>query len=127
MPKKNSILIIDDEKDFCYFVKKNLELESQYKVIVAAAGGKGIWYAYWHRPQLILLDIIMPGVDGFAVLKKLKENKRTMSIPVIVLTAKNDDECKMQAALYSEDYVTKPVEIDALKSKIENVLAKCAR
>ncbi|MDD5165985.1 MAG: response regulator [Candidatus Omnitrophica bacterium] len=125
MSRKKSILIIDDEKDFCYFVKKNLELVSDYKVLIATGGGKGMWYAYWHRPDLILLDIIMPGVDGFALLRKLKEDKRTMSIPVIMLTARNDVECKTQAAnLYSEDYIAKPVEIEALVSSIENVLAK---
>lgn len=122
------ILIIDDEKDFCYFIKKNLEYISDYKVIIATGGGKGIWYAYWYKPQLILLDIIMPGIDGFQVLKKLKEHKRTMSIPVIMLTAKCDDESKTEAmGLNEEDYITKPVGIDILKSKIDYVLARSPR
>lgn len=125
MSKKINILIIDDEKDFCYFIKRNLELTPNYRVITATAGGKGIWYAYWYRPEVILLDIVMPGVDGFAVLRKLKENKRTMPIPIIMLTAKNDDEYRMQAASLSDgDYIIKPVEIEFLKSKIENILAK---
>ncbi len=118
-------MIIDDEKDFSFFVKANLEFTRNYKVIVAESGRKGIWAALWQRPDLILLDIMMPGIDGFEVLKKLKVSKRTMFIPVIMLTAKNDDEAKAKATgLFNEDYVVKPVKIEDLISKIESVLKR---
>lgn len=118
------ILIIDDEKDFAFFIKANLELISNYKIIVAAKGKKGIRIALKQKPDLILLDIMMPGMDGFRVLERLKQNEKTMNIPVIMLTAKNDDESRIEASgLYCEDYIIKPVEINILKSKVQRALS----
>ena len=77
MRKNKNILIIDDEKDFCYFVKKNLELFAGYNVVTATSGTKGIRAAWKEKPDIILLDIMMPGIEGFEVLEKLKKNKKT--------------------------------------------------
>ena len=122
MDKK--ILIIDDEEDFCYFVKKNLEAISNYEIIVANKGKKGIQIARKEKPDLILLDIMMPGIDGFEVLKRLKANEKTHNIPVIMLTAKDEDESKIKASgLYCEDYLVKPVEHVVLKAKMHKVLS----
>lgn len=121
---RKKILIVDDEKDFAYFVKANLQLLGNYEVIVATKGKKGIKSALKEKPDLILLDIMMPGMDGFEVLERLKRDEKTMNIPVIMLTAKNDDESKIEAAgLYCEDYVVKPAEIKVLNSKIQKVLS----
>jgi len=121
MDKK--ILIIDDEKDFCYFVKKNLEAISNYEIVVANKGKKGIQIARKEKPDLILLDIMMPGIDGFEVLKRLKGNEKTQRIPVIMFTAKNEDEAKIKASgLYCDDYIVKPVENVVLRAKIHKVL-----
>jgi CheY-like chemotaxis protein len=121
---KNKILIIDDEKDFCYFTKENLRFFGDNEVIIATSGKKGIRAACKEKPDLILLDIIMPGIDGLEVLKRLKRNMKTIHIPVIMLTAKNEEESKMEAAgLYSVYYLVKPVETNVLKSKIDQVLA----
>lgn len=122
MEKK--ILIIDDEEDFCYFAKKNLEAISNYAIIIANKGKKGIQIARKEKPDLILLDIMMPGIDGFEVLKRLKANEKTQNIPVIMLTAKDEDESKIKAAgLYCDDYIVKPVEKIVLKAKIHKVLS----
>ena len=122
MDKK--ILIIDDEEDFCFFVKKNLEAISNYEIITANKGKKGIQIARKEKPDLILLDIMMPGIDGFEVLKRLKANEKTQSIPVIMLTAKDEDESKIKASgLYCEDYLVKPVEKLVLRAKIQKVLS----
>lgn len=119
------ILIIDDEKDFCAIVKANLELSRDYNVITATSGKDGLRTAERDKPDLILLDIMMPEIDGFEVLKRLKENDKTVSIPVIMLTAKGDQESQEKAMqLYDEDYIVKPVETALLKSKIEDVLAR---
>jgi DNA-binding response OmpR family regulator len=121
MEKK--ILIIDDEKDFCYFVKKNLEAISNYEIITANKGKKGIQIARKEKPDLILLDIMMPGIDGFEVLKRLKGNERTQRIPVIMFTSKDEDEAKIKASgLYCDDYIVKPVENVVLRAKIHKVL-----
>lgn len=118
------ILIVDDEEDFCYFVKKNLEAISNYEIITATKGKKGIQIARKEKPDLILLDIMMPGIDGFEVLKRLKENEKTQNIPVIMLTAKDEDESKIKAiGSYCEDYIVKPVENIVLKAKIHKVLS----
>lgn len=122
--EKIKILIIDDEKDLCFVIKKNLEADERYKVITATNAIKGLIAARWHKPDLILLDIMMPVMDGFEVLKKIKTNRRTLSIPVIMLTARGDEESKVKAAgLYNEQYIVKPIETDALKAKIESVLS----
>lgn len=119
------ILIIDDEKDLCFFLKENLKLKGGYDVMTATTAKRGLFMAYWMKPDMILLDIMMPGMDGFEVLKKLKSNNKTGSIPVIMLTALQDDASKIKAAgLYDEDYLTKPVEIDLLISRMREALIR---
>ena len=119
------ILIIDDEEDLSFFVKANLELDGGYKVKVATSGKAGIKAASQYKPNLILLDIMMPKMDGFEVLKKLKTCHETLAIPVIMLTAKGDEETKLKASkLYNESYIIKPVQIEVLKAKIEEVLSR---
>jgi len=118
------ILIIDDEEDFCFFIKANLQLISNYEIFIAHKGKKGLRLASKEKPDLILCDIMMPGIDGFEVLKRLKKNEETQHIPVIMLTAKSEDESKIKAAgLYCDDYIVKPVEIKTLKAKIHKVLS----
>ena len=122
MEKK--ILIIDDEEDFCYFVKKNLEAISNFEITTATKGKKGIQIARKKKPDLILLDIMMPGIDGLEVLKRLKKNENTQNIPVIMLTAKDEDESKIKAlGSFCDDYIVKPVENVVLKGKIHKVLS----
>ncbi|RKY41027.1 MAG: hypothetical protein DRP85_07305 [Candidatus Makaraimicrobium thalassicum] len=94
-----------------------------FKVEIATNGKNGIELAKRAKPDLIILDIIMPGMSGFKVLEKLKKNDDTMTIPVIMLSALDDDESKMKTSvLYHEKYVTKPVEVSALKREIGRIL-----
>jgi len=119
------ILMVDDERDICLLIKQNLELSGDYKVIIAHSGRDGISAARHEKPDLILLDIIMPGVSGFDVLRELKAKDETCSIPVIMLTAVGTEEAKEKAmSLYNEDYLVKPVRTDVLKQKIEDVLKR---
>jgi len=122
---KKVLLLIDDEKDFCKLVKLNLEQISDYEVLTAYDGKEGIDLARKHKPDLILLDIMMPVMDGLTVLKILKEDFNTMGIPVVILTAKGDDLTRIKAIWsYSQEYVVKPIEAEALKEKIDAVLLK---
>ena len=122
MVYKKKILLIDDEKDFCFFVKNNLELTGEFKVVYATNPDKGIRLARQDPPDLILLDILMPRKDGFKVLDMLKKNSKTLSIPIIMLTAVGEDEAKIKAvAAYCENYITKPVGFDTLRTKIDAV------
>ena len=119
------ILIVDDEEDLCYFLKKNIETLGDYEVKTINDPRKGLSEARSYQPHLILLDILMPGVSGLELLKGLKESEKTAAIPVVMLTAKRDMETKREAAsLYDEAYLEKPVEIEVLKQKIESVLAR---
>ncbi len=122
---KKKILIIDDEEDLAFFVKANLELAGDYEILIATSGKEGLTIASNQQVDLILLDIMMPKMDGFEVLKKIKESKKTLAIPVIMLTAKGDVESKIRAAgLYDEDYIIKPVQIEVLEARIKEVLKK---
>jgi len=122
--EKKKILIIDDEKDFSYFLKFNLELIKKFKVYTANNGKAGIKLARRKKPDLIILDIMMPGIDGFAVLESLKENLKTTAIPVVMMTALDQDEPREKACgLYSCDYFTKPVEIEKLITGINQILS----
>lgn len=120
-----TILLIDDEKDFCKLVKLNLEQISDFKIITAYNGKEGIDAARQNKPDLILLDIMMPVMDGLTALKILKEDFATMDIPVVMLTAKNDDLSRVKAIwAYSQDYIVKPIEANELKNKIESILQR---
>ena len=120
-----NVLMIDDEKEFCMVVKQNLEMKGDYRVEIAMDGKSGIAAALRHKPDLILLDIIMPGMGGFDVLRELKNKKETTSIPVIMLTAIGSEEAKEKAlGLYDEDYVVKPVLLSDLDAKIRAVLSR---
>ena len=119
----NEILIIDDEEDFGYFVKSNLQLNDEFHVSVATDGKTGLKMAEEVMPDLILLDVMMPKMDGLQVLKKLKGNKKTQKIPVIMLTAKNDEESIAEAiGSFSEQYIIKPIEMTTLENKVRTVL-----
>lgn len=123
MNNKRNVLMIDDEKSFCKLSKMNLEMTGKYSVLTATNGADGIKIAKKARPDIILLDIIMPTMDGLEVLKILKEDKKTMDIPVVMLSAKGEDETKIKASeLYSTYYITKPVSAEDLMAKIEWVL-----
>lgn len=122
---KKTILIIDDEKDLCDTIEMMLEVMGGYKIVKAYNGKEGIEQAHLAKPVLILLDITMPEMDGLETLKILKENNATKAIPVVILTACNEDVFKFQAShLYSEDYITKPVKTNELVTRIEKVLKR---
>lgn len=119
------ILLIDDEKDFGFFIKENLEFTGGYSVTVATNGKDGISIAMRQKPDLIILDIVMPHMTGFEVLETLKANKDTTTIPVMMLTAVDTDEAKEKALrLYTEDYIVKPVSMLELRTKINAIFAR---
>ena len=127
--KKARILMIDDEEDLCLSVRANLQEVGGYEVLIATDGRMGLEVARAEQPDLILLDVRMPGgMDGLEVLKRLKENHHTLGIPVLMLTAKQDEKTKAEAAfLYDDDYIEKPVSTQVLQSRIEKALSKRGR
>jgi len=122
---KKKVLIVDDEQDFCAIVKENLELRGNFEVHAASNGRDGIRMAKKLKPDIIILDIMMPEMNGFEMLERLKKDKDTLSIPVVMLSAREDDDSKMKSAqLYNELYLTKPIKIMELQNSIEDVLRR---
>jgi DNA-binding response OmpR family regulator len=122
---KKKILVIDDGKDVCRAIKDGLEHLGEFKVISAYSGADGFRAAKKANPDLVLLDVDMPSMNGFEVLEQLKEDSKTYQIPVVMLTGQKDDVFKVTASrLYSEDYVTKPVSLLDLKGRIDAILAR---
>jgi DNA-binding response OmpR family regulator len=120
MPKK--ILIIDDEVDFAIAVKVNLEANG-YLVASADNGKAGIETVKKWSPDLILLDLVMPEMNGFLVLSELKKDPYTATIPVIMLTAKTESEYATDAgSLGALGYVSKPIKMHELEAAIRKYL-----
>lgn len=117
---KKKVLIIDDEMQFCELVRMNFEMSGKFLVFKAFDGKDGIKKANGVNPDIILLDIMMPKMDGFEVLQVLKQDPKTMEIPIIMLSARSEDAAKIKASeMYSTYYITKPVSADELIAKIE--------
>jgi len=115
-----TILIVDNEKDFCTILSDSLS-QDKYRVVTAFNGKTGLELAKKERPDLMLLDIKMPGMDGIEVLRKIKKMKK--EIVVIMFTGYGTLETAREAMkLGAYDYVTKPVDLFLLKSLVEEVL-----
>jgi two-component system, sensor histidine kinase and response regulator len=113
------VLIVDDTPANID-VLHNILNEQGFQIAVALSGEQGLSYAPQFNPDLILLDIMMPGIDGFETCKKLKSNKPTKDIPVIFLTAKADSEDIVKGfKLGAVDYITKPFQHDEVLVRIE--------
>lgn len=107
---KKKILIIDDEPDFSEMIQMRLEANG-YEIITAYNGDDGIKRARDEKPNLILLDVMMPGKDGFATLKELRRIPETHDINVVMLTAKGETKSIMSAQdIGASDYLIKPCE-----------------
>jgi len=120
MSKK--ILVVDDEPNIVKMVANRLKV-SGYGVITATDGVEGLKKAQEAKPDVILLDILMPKMDGFHTLKKLKENIITKNIPVVMFTAKGQGEDVEKAAeLGAVDYIVKPFTPLILFDKIKKAL-----
>ncbi len=121
---KETILIVEDEKDIAKMLDYNLKKEG-YKVIIADDGEDALDAANTKHPDLILLDLMLPGLDGLEVCKELKGERKTKSIPVIMLTAKAQESDKVVGLeLGADDYVTKPFSPRELIARIKAVLRR---
>ena len=124
---KKRVLIIDDEKDFCFFVKENLALVGDYRVMIAKGGNMGAALARcrWRKPDIVIMDIMMPGINGIELLRKMRRDRRTSKIPVIMISARADLEIELKKEGLSYDaFIPKPIEIKTLALEIERALQK---
>lgn len=117
-------LVIDDDPSIVRFIE--IYLENQGFVIASALTGEdGLALAARLLPDLILLDHMMPGLDGIEVLRRLKDNEQTQRIPVVILTARSDVGEKVKGLdLGVDDYITKPFDIRELKARLLSVVAR---
>ncbi len=112
--KKKKVLLIDDEKNLSALLKINIEATTDYEVIVATSGREGIELIKTDRPDLVLLDIVMPEMDGFEVLKLIKAIDP--QLPVAMVTAVLDEnEAKRAFKAGAYEYISKPIHSEYLK------------
>jgi two-component system alkaline phosphatase synthesis response regulator PhoP len=132
MPNQTKILVIDDDPDVHTVVKKILEPKS-YEVVSAYDGDEGLRKVVEERPDLIILDVIMPGKHGFDVCRELKTDEKYhffSNIPVLMLTVYPEDREKMHLSMRegmmmeAEDYLQKPVDPQELVKRVEDLLKK---
>ncbi len=119
-----TVLIVDDEADILELVGMNLR-RAGFETIHAQDGLKALQAAAKDKPDLIILDLMLPGIDGFSVFKKLKKDSRTRPIPVIMLTAKGQQGDKIAGLeLGADDYLTKPFSPRELVLRVESLLRR---
>lgn len=121
MAEKNKILLVDDEKDFLELVRERLEMEG-YEIITALDGEEGIAKAKSENPDIIICDIKMPKMDGYEVLKRVRQDQKNRT-PFIMLTAYGDfDNLKKAYEEEGDFFVTKPVKLDKLVKNVKILL-----
>ncbi len=121
---RSKILIVDDEMDTLLPLKRSLEVEN-YIVAGASNGLEAIEKAKTEIPDLILLDLMLPGMDGYEVCSRLKKDAFTKNIPIIMLTAKDTVRDTVKGLdTGADDYVTKPFNLNELKARIKSVIRR---
>ncbi len=122
---KGKVLIIDDEPDLLETIRFRLDAAG-YEVITAPDGLSGIEKAREAKPDLIMLDIMMPGIDGFETLKRLKEEMATKKIPTVIFSCGKDEEewAKKSLKIGAVGYVVKPFETESLLFTVEKFVKK---
>jgi len=119
--KKTSILVVDDELSIVKFLRANLEARG-FKVLAAMNGAEALHIFEMELPDLVILDIVMPKMDGFEVCRRLRE---WTQVPIIMLSAKGDESDKVKCLdLGADDYITKPFGKDELIARVRAVLRR---
>lgn len=121
---KSTILIVDDERDILDLIEYNLKKEG-FVVVTAEDGEEGIEKARQVKPDLVLLDIMMPKMDGLEVIDMMRQDANLKDIPVIFLTARSDEKTEVKGLdRGADDFLTKPISTTKLVSRIKAVLRR---
>jgi DNA-binding response OmpR family regulator len=122
--EKKKILLVDDEVDLVKTIQFSLELEG-YKVLVSYNGEDALNQARKENPDLILLDIMLPKLDGYKVCRLIKFDEQYKHIPILMMTAKTQEKDKLMGKeTGANEYITKPFDIDELMKKVKAYLKK---
>jgi two-component system, OmpR family, alkaline phosphatase synthesis response regulator PhoP len=117
------ILIVDDERDFVELVQFRLAALG-YEFIVASDGVQALSQARQFKPDLILLDILLPDLDGLSVCEILRRQPSTKKIPVIFMSALSSEVTKRTVAMHADDFFTKPLDLVRLERRIADLLRR---
>ena len=121
---RKKVLVVDDEQHIIELIQFNLE-SSGFDVLTTDNGEEAIRIAENELPDVILLDLMLPGIDGFEACKKIRRNSKTSKIPIIMLTAKGEETDKVLGLeLGADDYLTKPFSVRELTARIKAVLRR---
>ena len=121
-----TILAVDDEVHILELISFNLKAAG-YHVVTALTGEEALKRCEVERPSLVLLDIMLPGIDGLEVCRRLKGDRMTSNIPIIMLTARGDEGHKhLRQALGADDYITKPFSVRELAARVKSLLRRVA-
>lgn len=121
--KIGKVLIVDDEINITELISVNLE--ENFNVVCCHDGLDAVELAQKELPDIILLDIMIPGIDGFEVCRRIRDDERTRKIPIIMLTVKKEENDKVRGLkLGADDYITKPFGINELLARIDAVLRR---
>jgi CheY-like chemotaxis protein len=115
------ILVVDDDPSIRYAIKEGFFTE--YDIKTAESGKKCFRYLESEIPDLILLDIMMPEINGWEVIRRLKDNENWKDIPIIIITARTDDVVEKAGNFYADDFIEKPFTSNDLKKRINNILS----
>jgi twitching motility two-component system response regulator PilH len=117
------ILVVDDSPTEVHVLQTMLE-KNGHEVVVASSGEDGVVVAKETQPDLVLMDVVMPGMNGFQATRQLSKQQETASIPVIIVTTKDQETDKVWAMRQgAKDYIVKPVQEKALIERVNNALA----
>ncbi len=126
MARRKRVLVVDDERDLVELIGLNLQ-RNGYEVITAHDGNTGLEMARKQAPDLIIMDVMMPGMSGRDVTMQLKGDSQTASIPILMLTAKTEEtDIIVGLSMGADDYVTKPFSMKVLMARIAAVLRRKA-
>jgi len=121
---RKKVLVVDDEKDIVDLLAYNLA-RNGYETITASDGNDALEVAAKNGPDLIILDLMLPGIDGTEVARRLKADSRTSATPIIMLTAKGEEtDVVVGLTLGADDYVTKPFSMKVLLARVSSVLRR---
>ena len=126
MARRKKILVVDDERDLVELISLNLT-RNGYEVVPAYDGTTGLDAARKHKPDLIIMDVMMPGLSGRDVTMALKQDPDTAHIPILMLTAKTEEtDIIVGLSMGADDYVTKPFSMKVLMARVAAVLRRKA-
>jgi two-component system alkaline phosphatase synthesis response regulator PhoP len=122
--KKETILVVDDEEDILELVRYNLHREG-YTVVCTTSGEEALTLAQREAPDLVILDLMLPGIDGLAVARHLRQHSATSDVPIVMLTAKGEEaDVVTGLELGADDYVTKPFSPRILIARLKAVIRR---